>query len=166
MVQRTVPHRLGGGVTVFGQNVLFQRAGVDTDANRNVLFTAGNRHRAHPLVLPDVAGVDANLIDTRRHAIQRQTVIKMNVRHQRHIHRRFDGVHQPYRLCIRNGDAKNVASRRLQRFRLRDSTAHIRGGTVAHRLHRDRRRAAHRHPADKYRFTCPTLHCCHLTQTI
>ena len=56
--------------------------------------TAGIRNGAKIAFSPDIAGVDADLIDSSFDSCDSQPVVKLNIRHQREIHRLFDSGDQ------------------------------------------------------------------------
>ncbi len=64
MVQGAFHHGLGHGCAVLCQDVLFQAAAVHTDADGDILLLAGLHHGLDPVVVADVAGVDAEFLST------------------------------------------------------------------------------------------------------
>jgi hypothetical protein len=74
--------------------------------------------------------------------------MKMDIGDDRHIDLPDDVLECQRRFLIRAGDADNVGAGGFQRLDLGDCRRDIAGQGVGHRLHRDRRVAAHRHLAD------------------
>ena len=149
VVQRAVHHRLRGGVAVLCQDVLFQAAGVDPHADGDIVLLAALHHLAHPVLVADVAGVDAHLVHPGRHRFQRQPVVEVDIRHNRHTYRLLEVLDQRHRLQIGDGRADDLAARRLQTLCLLDACRKVLGRRVEHRLDGDRRAAAHLHLADQ-----------------
>ena len=90
MVQRAFDHRLGHRGAVFGQNMLFEAAAVDPDADRDVFGIAGVGHRLDTVVVPDVARVDADFIGAGINRRKGSLVIKMDISHNRNLDRFLD----------------------------------------------------------------------------
>src|SRR5690606_1819913 len=111
---------------------------------RNVLVPGRIHHRAHAIFPTDIAGVDALAVDAPFRHRQRDLVVKVDVRHQRHIDplaeftegiRRFHGRHRhPHDIhpCI------------FHATDLADSCVHITGFGIGHRLDADGRIATNR----------------------
>ena len=55
MVQSAFHHGFRGGCAVAGQNMLFQTAAVDADADGDVLLLAGIHHCLYPVIIADIA---------------------------------------------------------------------------------------------------------------
>ncbi len=144
MPLRALDHGLRAGVAVFFEQPLFQRPGVDPDADRDVPRLAGVRHGLDVFLRADVAGVDADLVDAALGAEQRELVVKVNVRHERHVHPLLDLVDGKRGAGIGHGKAHDLAARGTQRLDLRDGRFHVPGLRVAHRLHRNRGSPAYR----------------------
>ena len=62
MIQGALHHGLRHGSAVLGQDVLFQAAAVDADADGDILLLAGLHDGFHAVIVADVARVDANFI--------------------------------------------------------------------------------------------------------
>jgi len=128
--------------------ILFQRTGVNTNADRNIFVARTVHHRPDTLFATDVAGVNAQAIDPVFRHFQRDAVVKMDIRHQRHIHllfnqtKCFGGIHGRHR------DAHDVHANPFQRLDLPDRGIDIRGAGIGHRLHGNRRAITDRHLAD------------------
>src|SRR5699024_10476179 len=90
VVEGAFHHGLGHRRAVLGQDVLFQAAAVDPDADGDAPRPAGPHHLFDPVVAADVAGVDPDLVHPDRRAGQCRTVIKMDVRYDGYIYRLLD----------------------------------------------------------------------------
>ena len=80
MIKRAVAERLRSGVTVLREDLLFERTGIYADSDRDSALTAGVGDRLYPVVGADVAGVDADFINSRGACLESQFVIEMYVR--------------------------------------------------------------------------------------
>ena len=148
MVQCTLHHGLRRGCAVFCKDVLFQTAAIHADADGNVLALAGIHHSLHPVIVADVAGVDADLIHAHICAGQSRLVVKMDVCHNGDVHRILDGFDA---LCIRRagaGHAQDLTASSFAPLCLRHIALNILHRHVEHRLHRNRILAADGHIAD------------------
>ena len=148
MRPRAFYHGFRAGVAVFFQQLLLQAAGIDADADGNVPRSAGVRHGSDVLFSPDIAGIDADFINAALRGHQCQAVIKMDIRHERHIRSLPDRFQRLGGTHIRNRKADNVAPRRPQRTDLGKRGFRIPGFGVAHALHRNRSTAADFQAAD------------------
>ena len=101
---------------VFLQKRLVKTSAVHTDADGDVPRTARIHHRAHAILAPDVAGVDADLCRAALGSQDRQTVVKMDVRHQRQRRIFADFGKAVRRLAVRHGKPRDLAARRRQRI--------------------------------------------------
>ena len=122
--------------------MFFQRAAVDPNANGNLLLSANIRHRFYPIVAADIARVDTDFINATLCRTQRQTVVKMNVRHQGHIHGVLDRLNQIQRRLVRNGKADYLAPGSCQRLGLRHRAVNVRRRHIQHGLYQHRAVAA------------------------
>ena len=150
MVEGAFHHGFGHRRAVFGQDVLFQAAAVDADADGHVFGVAGVGHRLDPVIGADVARVDADLVRPGVQRRQRSAVIKVDIGHHRDVHRFFDGGH--HRGVLRGGDrhADDLAARLGHPFRLGHVARNILDRHVEHGLHGDGMVAADGHVADLY----------------
>ena len=150
MVQCALHHGFRGGGAIFGKDMLFQTAAVHADADGNVLLLAGIHHRLHPVVVANVAGVDADLVHTHVRAGQSRLVVKVDVCHDGDVHRIFDGFDA---LCICRagaGHPQDLAAGSFAPFCLSHIALNILHWHIEHRLHRNRILAADGHIADLY----------------
>ena len=79
MVQRAFDQRLGTWFAIFFEQVLFEAAGVDADADRAAIGLGRADHFAHALGRADVARVDAQAGGTGVGRLQRALIMKMDV---------------------------------------------------------------------------------------
>ena len=143
MVEGALGQSLRGGVTVFGQNVLFQRAVVDSNADGNAPLAAGVRHGLDPVLVPNVARVDADFVDARGGGFQGQLVVEVDVGHQRDGNGLFDRRDQVmYRGHVGDGHAEDLTASLFQGLGLADASRDIRGGCTEHGLDGNGRAAA------------------------
>ena len=91
MIQRTFHHAVRRRVTVFFQHPFFQGSRVHSDPDGNPPFLGRLYHRLHLFPASDVPRVDADFIDPALDRFQGQTIVKMDVRHQRNRNFFFDG---------------------------------------------------------------------------
>ena len=118
--------------------MFFQRAAVDPNANGDLLLSANIRHRFYPIVAADIARVDADLVDPPLGSAQRQTIVKMNVRHQGHIHGVLDRLNQIQSRLVRNGKANYLAPGSCQSLGLRHRAVNVRRRHIQHGLYQHR----------------------------
>ena len=148
MVQCTLHHGLRRGCAVFCKDVLFQTAAIHADADGNVLALTGIHHSLHPVIVADVAGVDADLVHTNVGAGQRCLVVKVDIRHDGDVHRVLDGFDA---LCIRRagaGHPQDLAACSFAPLSLCHIAFDVLHRHIEHGLHRNRVAAADCHIAD------------------
>ncbi len=75
---------LGRGLAVFFLQILLQRTGIDADANRNAMVLGRLNHCLHPVLTPDIAGIDAQAIRAKLGDAQGDLVVEMDVGDERH----------------------------------------------------------------------------------
>jgi hypothetical protein len=85
MVERAFDQRLGAGLAVFLEQVLFQAPGVDPDADRAAIGLGGADHFGDPLRGADIARIDAQAGGALVGRLQRALVVEMDVRDDRHL---------------------------------------------------------------------------------
>ena len=115
-----------------------------------LLLLAGLHHGLDPVVVADVAGVDADLVHTNVGAGQRCLVIKVDIRHDGDVHRVLHGLDA---LGIRRagaGHTQDLAARRLTALCLGNVALNVLHGDIQHGLHRNGVVAANGHIADLY----------------
>ena len=123
---------------------------IHPDANGNVPFPGRLRHLPHLPLVPQVPRIQPQTIHPARGALQRQPVVKMNVRHQRNPYLPLDFRHRLRRFQIRHRRPDYLAPRLLKLVNLPHRGAHIPRIRLRHRLHRNVAPAAHFHPAHKH----------------
>ena len=142
MVHGAFYHSLRHRRTVFRQDVLFQAAAVDADADGHVLGVAGVGHSLDAVVAADVAGVDADFVRTRVQGGQRSAVVKVDISHDRDIHLLFDGGHDG---GVRRGGhrhADDLAAGLRHALGLGHIARYVLDRHIQHSLHGNRVRAA------------------------
>ena len=65
MFAGTFNHCFSAWPAIFFKHCFFQRTAVDADADRDMMLLAGFHYRRNVFPRPDVAGIDADLIDAR-----------------------------------------------------------------------------------------------------
>src|SRR5690606_7977777 len=108
MPQRGLDQRGRGGLAVLALQILAQGAGIDADAYRDATVPRAVYDRPHFFVVADVAGVDSQAIDTVFGHLQRDLVIEMDVRDQRHADLCPDFPESLGRLHARHRDAHDI----------------------------------------------------------
>ena len=151
MIHGALHHGLGHRRAVPGKNVLFQAAAVDADADGNVFGIAGIGHCLDPVVVADVAGIDADFIGAGINGRQRRLIVKMDIRHNRNVHHFLDGRHHGGIGGGGHRDADNLAARFGHPLGLLHVTGNVLDRNVQHGLHRDGVAAADGEIADPNR---------------
>ena len=134
---------LGGDAAVLCPQLLLQRTAVDADADGNVLSITHIRHGLHVLLRPDVAGVDADGVNTPFGALQGVFVVEMDVSNQRDVDLFLDLINCLRRGLVRDSHPDDLTSGGLQFPDLGHGSGHIVGLRIAHRLDGHRSAAAH-----------------------
>ena len=148
MVQGAFHHGLGHGRAVLCQDVLFQAAAVHTDADGDVLLLAGLHHGLDPVVVADVAGVDADLVHTNVGAGQRCLVVKVDIRHDGDAHRVLHGLDALGVGCAGAGHPQDLAAGGFAPLCLCHVAGNVLHRHIQHGLHRNGMVAANGHIAD------------------
>ena len=120
---------------VFFEKPRLKAARVHADADGYISRAAGVGNGFDIVLAADVAGVYAYFIYAARGGLQREAVIKMYIRHERHIHLLLYRGHGARRRHIGYRDAHDVAPGGAQRFYLRHGRLHVPCLCVAHGLH-------------------------------
>ena len=137
------------------QELLFDRAAVDADADRDVMRLAAVRDHAHALGRADVARVDAQLVHAVFNRRNRKAVVEMHVGNERNPDLLLDGLDCRCCRLIEHCDTDDLAPRLFEPVDLRNRRFDVARVRVAHGLDRDRRAAADLHRTDLYKI-------CHL----
>ena len=134
MVKAALDQRFGGRAAEAGEDFLFDRAGVDADADRDAPGGAGPGNLPDVAVVADVAGVDADFVDAGGQRFQRQPVVKVDVGNQRDGDSLFDLRDQGDCRLVRDCDPEDFAAGRFQRLGLADVAFDVGTGDREHRL--------------------------------
>ena len=148
MVHGALHHGLGHGSAVLGQDVLFEAAAVDADADGHISGVAGVGHSFDAVIIPDVAGVDANFVRTGIQRCKRSAVVKVDVRHNGDVHLLFNGSHDGGVRRGGHGHADDLAARLGDALCLGHVARNILDGHIQHRLDGNGVRAADFNAAD------------------
>ncbi len=148
VAQRRLDHRVGAGLGVLALQFLLQRTGVHADADRDAVVARGLDHGAHAILAPDVARVDAQAVHAGLGHGERDLVVEVDVRDQRHADLRADLREGGRGIHARHRDAHDVGARGGQLVDLPDRRRDVAGLGVGHALHRDRRVAPDRDRTD------------------
>ena len=128
--------------------MIFQTSAVDADADGDVLLLAGVHHRLHPVVVADVARIDADLVHAHVGAGESRLVVEVDVCHDGDIDGVLDGLDA---LGIRRagaGHPQDLTARRLTALCLGNVALNVLHGDIQHGLHRNGVVAANGHIAD------------------
>ena len=106
------------------------------------------------ILIPNITGIDAHLIDAQLHHTEGQPIVKMDIRHQGDMDAFFDLTNGLRRRHIRNGHAHQFTARFFQGQNLRHGGIHISRICITHRLNDDWVCPAHHQITDFY-FSCP-----------
>ncbi len=147
------------GALVLFQHLPFQAAGVDPDADGQVFFPAGGHHLAHLLLVPNVAGVDADLVRPGVDRFDGQPVVELDIRHQGQLGTRLlDGGDEFRSPLLGHRHPVDLTPGLAEGLGLADVGLDIVQGGAEHRLDGDRAAAANGHRADLNFFRCLTSH--------
>ncbi len=92
MVERAFDQRLGAGLAIFFEQILFEAAGVDPDADGTAIGLGRADDFGDALARPDVAGVDAQTGGTGIGGLQCAFVMEVDVCDDRHGRGAGDGA--------------------------------------------------------------------------
>ena len=84
---------------MLGENVLFERTAIDTDADRNSAAFASVADLTDVVVVPDITGIDADLIKTKLRTTQSDLIIEMNIGYDRYTDPRFLSGYKTFPLA-------------------------------------------------------------------
>ena len=118
------------------------------DANRDAPRLGFAGDDPHAVGLPDVAGIEAQLVDARLERGEREPVVEVNVGDQRQPDPRLDLPQRGRGGLVGHGHPHDLAPERLEPLDLRDRGVGVARVGGRHRLHGDRCPAADRHAAD------------------
>ena len=91
-------------------------------------------HRLNTIGGTDIAGIDPYLIRAVFHGGYRQTIIKMDIRHQRNMDLRNDLPYGLGCILIRHGTTDDITPHLFETQNLRHSACHIIGFGIGHGL--------------------------------
>ena len=83
--QGAFDHRVGAGLAIFFQQILFQRSGIDADAHGAAVILGGINDFAHALIGADIAGIDAQACGARFRRFDAAFIMEMDVGDDRHF---------------------------------------------------------------------------------
>ncbi len=124
--------RLRRRLTILLLQILLQRSGVNADADRNIFVTRAVHNGTNTLFIADVAWVDAQAVDAILRHLQRNTVVKVDIRDQRNADLLFDELKGFRRVHGRHGNTDDIRAHALQGFDLINRRFHIRGTRIGH----------------------------------
>ena len=148
MIQRALDHGFRGRAAELLEDVLFDRAGVDADADGEMALLCSLHDRLHAVRAADVAGVQADLVHARLDGGKRQTVVKMDIRHDRNGRACADLAQRLRRRFVRHRASYDVAACLRERTDLCERRFRVARVRVRHGLDGDGRAAADRNAAD------------------
>ncbi len=156
VAQGALRQGLAGRAAVFFQQLLLQGAAVDADADGDLSLPAGVRHGLHPVLAPDVAWVDADLVDPLGGAGQGQLIVEVDVRHQGDMDLALDSPDGLGRRHVRHRHADDLAPRLFKAQNLSDAIFYVARFNLRHALHGNMS-AADQKTADAHRFQTHTI---------
>ena len=148
MVQSALHHRFRHRCAVLGEDVLFQTAAVDADADGDIFLLAGIHDRLHAVIVADVARVDADLIHAHVGAGDGSLVVEVDVRHDGDIHGVLDSLDALGVCRAGTGHAQDLTACRFAALCLRHIALDVLHRDVQHGLHGNGILAADGHIAD------------------
>ena len=142
LIQRTLNESFRCHAAIFLYQWLFQRTAVDADTNRHAILFCLVNHRLDPLSGTDISRIDTDFVRAALDRRDRETIVKMNIRHQWNMYLAFNLRQGSSRLHCRHCHTDNIAARVLQRQNLLDGRLHILCFRITHRLDQNRIAAA------------------------
>ena len=128
-------------------DILLERAGVDTDANRTARSAGGVDDGIDLSPIADITGIDAQLGGTSLDGADGELMVKVNIGNDWHRRLGTDGTEALERGFGGYTHAHDIAARLRQSADLPKRCLSIGGIGAGHRLDHDRRAAADLHPA-------------------
>ena len=110
MAPCTFNHRFGAGLSVFFQQAFLQRSGVDSDPDRDVAFLTAGDNRFGMGTVADVAGINADRIDSLIQTVQRKQVVEVNIGDDRYADAFLEGRNGAAVFFIQNRDSDDFTS--------------------------------------------------------
>ena len=142
MVERAFDQRLGAGLAIFFEQVAFEAAGVDADADRAAIGLGGIDDFADALGRADIARVDAQAGGAGIGGFERALIMEMDVGDDRDGRGADDLLERGGAFDVGARDADEIDPGFLAAADLGDRRGGVRGRRVGHRLHRNGRIAA------------------------
>ena len=146
--ERAFHERFRGGAAVAFEQILFHGAAVHADAYDGTVGLRRGGKVVHGTFPADVARIDAQASETRIKSGEGQTMIKMDVGHERHGRAVGNGLQRCRRLFIRNGKAHDFASCGVESRNLFQRGRRVSRIGVGHALYCDGSAAADEHVAE------------------
>src|SRR5581483_2524416 len=115
VAQRAFDHAFGGRTVIFLQQVFFEGAGVDADADRDFALGGELHDFFDAPALAYVARIETEAVDALLKCDERELVVEMYVGDERNADAAFDLAELLGRFAHRDGDAHDVAAGRLER---------------------------------------------------
>ena len=150
LVKGAFHQALGGDAAVFGQNLLFERAGVHAHPDRDSPLRGFIDHGFDALSGADISGVDADFIRAVLNGGHRQPVVEMDIRHQRDVDLLLDLLQRGRSLHGGHRHPDDLAARLFQAQDLGDRGLYILRLCIAHGLDQHRVAAANEAVTDFY----------------
>jgi hypothetical protein len=110
---------------------------VHADPDRRPLFLRALDDLADPVLVVDVARIEAQLVDVRVERHEREPVVEVDVRDDRQDRPANDLLERLAAALVRHGHARDLAAGFLQELDLPDRRVDVVGERRAHRLDRD-----------------------------
>ena len=148
VLERRLDERLRRDAAVLLEQPLVERACIDADTDRDARLFRRADDRPHLLLAADIAGIQAQGVDALTDCLEREPVVKVDVRDERHVHLAQDIPEVLRRLHVGYGEAHDVTARRAQGADLADGRFRVLRLRVRHRLHGNRRAASDGNAAD------------------
>ena len=150
MPERAFHQALRRRSAVLRQQFLFHRSAVHADPDRDVVRLRAVRHHPDTVLPADISRVDPQLRDSVLRGADRQLIVKVDIRHQRHRAPVRQGFHRFRAGLVIHADPHQVAARVMQRADLRQGGFRIPGIGIGHALHQYRVPAAQLQLSDLY----------------
>ena len=125
-----------------------------------MFFFCHFHHLTDTVFIADVTRVDTDFIDAQLHDTQCQTIIKVDVCHQRNMNLFFDFTNGICRFHIRHCHTHQFTASRFQRMNLCHRSRYISGICITHGLDNNGVAAAQFQIANLYGSSLSSLHIC------
>ena len=139
MVERAFDQRLWAWFTIFFEQILFQRPGIHTDADRAAIGLGGVDDFVHPFCAADITGVNPQTCCARICCLERTFIVEMDIGNDGDLR----GANNLFQRCcalhIGAGYTDDIDACILAPANLVNGRLGIAGQRVGHGLHRNRR---------------------------